>query len=412
MRKRKGRRGRSVLLGIPVVVCMALLAACSSSAGSASSGSAADNTPIKIMTVGPINSQTLALPEIGTAFTTAINQINAAGGVAGREIQGTVCNDQNLATGAALCARDAVQNKDVAVVGAISPFSATILPILQQAGIPWIAGAGTSTAELQNPISYPIYAGTGNAGCTGMGSVLVKLGAKKIAVISQGVAVLQQCATISVQAIKADGATALPTVNVPLTSPDVSSQVADALQSKPDGVLLALSPTTNPPVILALKQAGYSGPITVLTGDLTPPSIKSLGANATNIYMVDTLLSFTDTSNPGIASFVAGMTKAGKASAIDDESKQVWIAVQFFKSLIATNFKSSSAITSQSLISALNHPAQDISLQGVGPEWTGVPTDPPVKQYPRLGTYDVVVSKVMDGKVSLYSNFYNPLSGS
>src|SRR6202008_4066499 len=100
-------------------------------------------------------------PQVQSAIEARVAAINASGGVGGRPIEVEFCNDKFDPNEASACARKAVDSGVVAVVGSLNLYAANIFPILAEAGIPWIGGAGSSgPIELTDPISYPIHGGT------------------------------------------------------------------------------------------------------------------------------------------------------------------------------------------------------------------------------------------------------------
>ena len=109
-----------------------------------STTSTASGTPIKFMTMGPINSPQFSLPSIPVGAQIAVNEVNSAGGINGRKVKLIACNDQNNPNGAAQCAREAIKGKVTALVGGLEDYDLQIEPLLNQAGIPWV---GLTTAD-------------------------------------------------------------------------------------------------------------------------------------------------------------------------------------------------------------------------------------------------------------------------
>ncbi len=103
------------------------------------------------------------------------------GGLGGHKLTVITCNEHNTAKGAATCARRAVEEKVVAVVGSYSQYSRSFLAPLEAAGISYIGGYGLSDEEFTSPLSYPVNGGqpallAGNgqqlgSGCSGVALV-------------------------------------------------------------------------------------------------------------------------------------------------------------------------------------------------------------------------------------------------
>jgi ABC-type branched-subunit amino acid transport system substrate-binding protein len=85
--------------------------------------------------------------------------INASGGLKGRKLKVLTCNEHNDTVSAAKCARRAVKEDAVAVVGSYSQHSDAFFPYLEGAGIPYIGGYGVTNAEFTSPLSYPVNGG-------------------------------------------------------------------------------------------------------------------------------------------------------------------------------------------------------------------------------------------------------------
>ncbi|WP_432137359.1 MULTISPECIES: ABC transporter substrate-binding protein [unclassified Streptomyces] len=117
------------------------------------------DTPITVMTWAPEDTTATNKPGMPAFALAYARWINAQGGLNGRELKVLACNDRNDTVGAADCARRAVKEGAVAVVGSYSQYSASFLPHLEGAGIPYIGGYGVTTAEFTSPLSYPVNGG-------------------------------------------------------------------------------------------------------------------------------------------------------------------------------------------------------------------------------------------------------------
>ena len=109
-------------------------------------------------------------------------QINNAGGVGGHELKLITCNDSADPNKAADCARQAVDEGVAAMVGGFTANGDAIMPILEEAGIPWFAPPGISAAELSSEDSYPITSGV--LGLAGLGQMAAEDGCDKVASVN------------------------------------------------------------------------------------------------------------------------------------------------------------------------------------------------------------------------------------
>ncbi|MBD0840235.1 ABC transporter substrate-binding protein [Streptomyces sp. TRM68416] len=140
----------------------ALLASASLTAGcgvvSAVTGGAGDD-PITVMTWAPQDTGATNKPGMPALALAYARWVNANGGLGGRKLRVLNCNDHNDRVSAARCAKRAVEEKAVAVVGSYSQHGDSFFPTLESAGIPYIGGYGITKAEFTSPLSYPVNGG-------------------------------------------------------------------------------------------------------------------------------------------------------------------------------------------------------------------------------------------------------------
>ncbi|MFE0643416.1 ABC transporter substrate-binding protein [Streptomyces sp. NPDC058877] len=151
-----GRRMTSLLAYVTTAATGAsLLTGCGVLPG-ATGGS---REPVTVMTWAPDQTRATNMPGMPAMAQTYARWVNSQGGIDGHELRVLTCNEQNTATGAAACARRAVQEKAVAVVGSYSQNGRAFMAPLEAAGIPYIGGYGIAEEEFNNPLSYPVNGG-------------------------------------------------------------------------------------------------------------------------------------------------------------------------------------------------------------------------------------------------------------
>ncbi|MFE2940276.1 ABC transporter substrate-binding protein [Streptomyces sp. NPDC059255] len=114
---------------------------------------------VTVMTWAPIGSNATNLPGMPAMARAYAAWVNASGGIDGHELRVLTCNERNDSAGAAECARRAVKEKAVAVVGSYSQFGREFMAPLEAAGIPYIGGYGISEEEFTSFLSYPVNGG-------------------------------------------------------------------------------------------------------------------------------------------------------------------------------------------------------------------------------------------------------------
>ncbi|MDJ0385645.1 ABC transporter substrate-binding protein [Streptomyces sp. G-G2] len=146
---------RAVTTAASTVAGACLLGGCGLFPG-ATGGSGATLT---VMTWAPEGTKATnmgGMPAMAKAYE---RWINAKGGINGHKLHVLTCNEHNTATGAADCARQAINAKAVAVVGSYSQYGRAFMAPLEAEGIPFIGGYGVSAEEFQSTLSYPVNGG-------------------------------------------------------------------------------------------------------------------------------------------------------------------------------------------------------------------------------------------------------------
>ncbi|WP_121747612.1 ABC transporter substrate-binding protein [Streptomyces sp. E2N166] len=151
-----------------LAACASLTVGCGIVPG-ATGGSGDD--PITVMTWAPQDTGATNKPGMPAFAQAYARWINDRGGLAGRELNVLTCNDHNDGITAAKCARRAVKENAVAVVGSYSQHADSFFPVLEGAGIPYIGGYGITNTEFTSPLSYPVNGGQ-PALLAGLGSTL------------------------------------------------------------------------------------------------------------------------------------------------------------------------------------------------------------------------------------------------
>ncbi|MXV85997.1 MAG: ABC transporter substrate-binding protein [Acidimicrobiales bacterium] len=113
--------------------------------------------PIKVMTVTTLNAAGPTYHNIANTANAYADYINARGGIAGRPLEVTVCDEMFDPAVAAACAREAVEENMVAVIGSFTFFAESIVPVIAESDITWFGPCCPITpSELTSPHSFPI----------------------------------------------------------------------------------------------------------------------------------------------------------------------------------------------------------------------------------------------------------------
>ena len=116
---------------------------------------APEGEPIKVMVTAPVDTQLPPYPNIPGAAEVYEQYINANGGVAGRPLDVITCDNKGEPNEGANCARQAVEEGVVAVVGSFTFDASRIIPVLEEANIAWFGACCPLVAqEFTSEISY------------------------------------------------------------------------------------------------------------------------------------------------------------------------------------------------------------------------------------------------------------------
>ena len=373
-----------------------------SSSNEAQSGPATGE-PIKLLNISTLESPVFSAPQVQSAIEARVKSINEAGGVAGRPIEIEFCNDKFDPNEASACARKAVDEKVVAVVGSLNLFAANIFPILSDAGIPWIGGAGSSGAiELTDPISYPIHGGTPSM-IVGDGAALVTMkGAHTVSIVgddnpgsANGVDLFEQGVSLAGGESK--------TFIAPAGTVDYSALVGQAMEGNPDAVAVATVPANAAKFIKTLRDAGYKGVVGGVSSAFPKAAIDALGADANGILIGFRMIPTTNTANPTVAKFLADMAAHAPDAQIDELALDAWIALGFFADVASRV----DTIDSVSVRAYLDDPALKPIDLGVLPAYGSLKAP---EKYPRARNFVTILAEIDNGKVNQLGDFYDPLA--
>ncbi len=349
--------------------------------------------PIKVMTVTTLNAAGPTYENISITASLYADYINAKGGINGHPLEVTVCDEKFDPAVATTCARQAVDEGMVSIVGSFTYFAESIVPVISESSITWFGACCPITpAELTSPYSFNI----GNQPMYAVGAVkkAVDDGCENInAVIIDGAQVFIPPME---NAMKALGKTFGETVILPPTAQDYSAEVAQA-SSGADCVVAIISETPFITWNTAWSQSGTEARQYGPQGNLNAISAKG-NEEATDGDIIVGM--YPDISTEPWAEYRAALEGAG----VDQEKNDfnslggmgTWAAFVGFTQ-IAEGIEGD--ITAASFYEAANT-TTNLDLNGMVPpidftkEWADG-----LEGYNRLFNRSVVYSTLENGKV-------------
>ncbi len=349
--------------------------------------------PIKVMTVTTLNAAGPTYKNIANTAEAYAKYINKRGGIAGRPLEVTVCDEQFDPAVATTCARQAVDEGMVSVVGSFTFFAESIVPVIAESDITWFGPCCPITpAELTNKHSFPI----GNQPMYAVGAVkrAIDDGCKNInAVIIDGAQIFVPPME---NAMKALGKSFGKTVILPPTAQDYSAEVAQATDGA-DCVIGIISETPYITWNTAWTQSGTDARQYGPQGNLNSVSAKGNEASTDGDVIAGM---YPDISTAPWAEYLVALDEGGyDTNELDYNSlggMGTWAAFVAFTQIAGTI---EGDITAKSFFDAASA-TTSLDLKGMVPvldftkEWTDG-----LKGYERLFNRSVVFSKLEKGKV-------------
>jgi ABC-type branched-subunit amino acid transport system substrate-binding protein len=402
MRKISRKRPATAALAL---ITAALLAASGCTTGSTTQVPNLKGKPIKVMTIGTAGPEeggsTPAMAQVALAYGGFINH---NGGINGRPLSVTFCDDHDNPSGAEQCARQAVSNQDVAVVGwgSISGGS-NILSVLSRANIPWIGEEQFGTAENTSPDSFPII-GSLATQWLGLGQLAAQQGCTKAGVMEWnnpvGIFGLQWFE----RGLGAAGGTVGPVTLVGTSTTDLAPAAAAVGGAGVGCVALLLSPTQGPLAVQALEQSGSKARILFYPDELPQSAITQTGGahSLAEGALTDTF--YLRPSNPkwnqakqAVNKYAPNPSVVNNFNSFTEIDQLTWEAYLVFTSVIASQHLKT--IDGPSLRAALNS-ANSFNTGGLLPAMnfhTPVVTGPAAPFYNRIFNPYVTMLTIKNG---------------
>ncbi len=350
--------------------------------------------PIKVMTVTTLNASGPTYQNIANTAEVYAEYINARGGIAGRPLEVTVCDELFDPAVATTCAREAVDENMVSIVGSFTFFAESIVPVIAESDITWFGPCCPITpSELTSKHSFPI----GNQPMYAVGAVkkAVDDGCESInTVIIDGAQIFIPPMD---NAIAALGMSFGETVILPPTAQDYSSEVAQALSNDADCVITIISETSFITWNTAWTQSGTDAVQYGPQGNLNEVSAAG-NEEATDGDIVVGM--YPDISTDPWSEYRLALDEGGYDTAELDYNSLggmgTWAAFVGFTQIAETI---DGEITAESFFEAASN-TSELDLGGMVPtldftqEWTDG-----LEGYQRLFNRSVVYSTLENGKI-------------
>jgi len=241
----------------------------------------------------------------------AIKEINAAGGVLGKQLEFVLRDSKYQMDTTAVIAQQFVEEDKVAAVIGFTDSDSVLAagPIIQEAGIPFIT-AGATSPKLPDQVGDMMFLacfGDNVQAAAGAEYAFKTFGKTAYLLSDMGV----EYTTLLGQYFKARytelGGTIALEDTYEDSATDFSAQITKlkALTTQPDFYYIAAMPYNVGPVIKQLREAGLTNPVVGGDGYDTPDLVKVAGDSANDTYFTTHALIDKDNGTDGIKKFIA-----------------------------------------------------------------------------------------------------------
>jgi ABC-type branched-subunit amino acid transport system substrate-binding protein len=345
------------------------------------------------MVMGQLQAAAFAFPDMEDGAKAAAKAINDAGGIQGRQLEVTACNDGGDPNQAAACGRRAVTEGFDALVGGVSLYYNNLFPVIDKAGIPVIASSPLNSAAATSKMSFPIESSAAQFAASGIALVEHK-DCKKVAVIYSD----NSTATVSghnvEDGVRSAGGEVTASISVPDSTPDFSPVISTALDSGADCIGSALAPAQIVKAVTALRASSKpDAPFSSTVGSVPLAIVEPLGQAAEGIIVTNNAFTVdADVWKPARDAMVA----ANPDVQVENFGVLAWSAVYTFADVAKAV---DGDITAKSLATTA---AQQAAIKAVGyptpVDWT---KSGPIADAPRLFQGAALLYEIKDGKYSL-----------
>ncbi len=240
----------------------------------------------------------------------AVKEINAAGGVLGKQIDFVVRDSKYQMDTTAVIAKQFVEEDKVAAVVGFTDSDSVLAagPIIQEAGLPFIT-AGATSPKLPDQIGDMMFLacfGDNVQAAAGAEFAYKNFGKTAYLLSDLGVEYTTLLGEYFKARFEAIGGTIVLEDSYEDSATDFSAQITKlkALSTQPDFYYIAAMPYNVGPVVKQLREAGLTAPVVGGDGYDTPDLVKVAGDTSKDVYFTTHALMDKDNGTDGIKKFI------------------------------------------------------------------------------------------------------------
>jgi branched-chain amino acid transport system substrate-binding protein len=253
---------------------------------------AQDGVNAKSVTIGSSGALTGPLAGSGASVKLGVNaamaQINAKGGIHGRQLQFQQVDDAYAPQRTAENVRKMIGDGSVfALLTCIgTPNNAAIMPMIQEANLPYV-GPRTGAASLRKAGMRNVFhvRASYTEETQRLVQNLLTMGIKNLAIVYLDTSFGKEVLVDAVAALQVQGVKAVVQTALAVDGNNVADVVAQVVAGKPGAVMLATAGEASAKLVLALKKASPMLPLAGLSVTLTAEGLRGLGAAGSGLAM-------------------------------------------------------------------------------------------------------------------------------
>jgi ABC-type branched-subunit amino acid transport system substrate-binding protein len=250
------------------------------------------------MTIAAVNWNGPAYPNILEAAKLYEKWVNDNGGIKGRPLEVTTCDEMGDPNQLAACGRKAISAGAVAVVGSYTVTGDRIVPVLEKGNTAWfgVCCAGAQR-EVDSPMTFGFQAGLGAYAAYGVKAA--DMGCKSPALIISDVPGVNIYIDLMNNVLKERGLKLTKTVKIPLQATDYTPQVAQATTDT-DCLIAPITEVQWASLLPPLQQSGERPKLVGAQGNLNEKVAEQFGEVTDGAQVVGT---FPDISTPAFKEY-------------------------------------------------------------------------------------------------------------
>lgn len=289
-------------------------AATTASTTAAETGGSVD--PSKPKVVIALNTLKIPAVDLLSAYEAGANaaakEINASGGFGGREVVIESCNTMYQPATVASCARKTIAKNPVANIGCDPGWGQAGLPIYAKAEVPSIVCINTKE-DYTDPWSFGMTQGQEGDQRAVARFLCTRDDVKKVVFFTQDIPFQHESAPNTIGKPLEECGKSAEYVYYPITGADLSPYVTKAAQAKPDFVITLGGGALAVQIFKLFTQAGIKPDQMFASANAMAYEsvLKPAGATMEGVYAPVEVVSWDDTSNPGVAQYLKAMEGSG-----------------------------------------------------------------------------------------------------